>query len=146
MMPGAFEFSPREPRRRLMRPRTPELATDRANNELATPPFASRCCGFGCFWREGSQHLGFCYPQGLHQRAGDFTAQLEAQADESKAVAIPLPAGSAMFHHCQTLHRTLPNTSPNPRRAFVMHYMAADTRKDGKLMPEHVLVRGESMS
>ena len=78
-----------------------------------------------------------------HQRAGQFIAQLKADADEKLAVAIPLPAGSGMFHHCRTLHRTKPNLSPNQRRAWVMHFMAADTTQNGKLLDDRLLLGGE---
>jgi 2-oxoglutarate-dependent dioxygenase len=96
----------------------------------------------GCMWVvPGSQQLGATD----HERAGDFSAQLETKADESRAVAIPCSAGSAMFHHCQTLHRTLPNTSPRPRRAFVMHFMAAGTQQNGKVVSGRPLLRGTAV-
>lgn len=79
------------------------------------------------------------------QRAGQFIAQLKADADERLAVPIPLPAGSGMFHHCRTLHRTKPNHSPNQRRAWVMHYMAADTQQKGEYLANKPLLRGEPM-
>ena len=55
--------------------------------------------------------------------------------DESKAVAVPLPAGGAMFHHCQTLHYTAPNTTERHRRAYAVHYMPAGTKgREGETM------------
>lgn len=55
--------------------------------------------------------------------------------DESKAVVVELPAGGCMFHHCQTLHYTEPNTTERLRRAFVMHFMAPGTsNKKGEVM------------
>jgi len=48
--------------------------------------------------------------------------------DDSRAVAIELPAGGCMFHHCQTLHYTQPNETDRQRRAFVIHLMMPGTR------------------
>jgi phytanoyl-CoA hydroxylase len=53
---------------------------------------------------------------------------IEDQVDTSKAVAINLPAGSCMFHHCQTLHYTQPNETDRQRRAFAIHFMQPGTR------------------
>ena len=77
-----------------------------------------------------------------HQRAGQYIAQLKADADESLAVSVPLPAGSAMFHHCRTLHHTKPNLTPRQRRAWVIHFMPSDTRQNGELIPNRLLLRG----
>lgn len=52
--------------------------------------------------------------------------------DESQAVAIDLPAGGCMFHHCQTLHYTAPNETDRQRRAFAIHFMNPGTRKGGE--------------
>jgi hypothetical protein len=43
---------------------------------------------------------------------------LDEDVDLSTAVACPLPAGGATFHHCRTLHHTAENTSGRPRRAM----------------------------
>jgi 2-oxoglutarate-dependent dioxygenase len=92
----------------------------------------------GCMWvLPGSHKAGVVD----HQRAGQ-TIQLEAAADETRAVSVPLPAGSAMFHHCQTLHRTLPNETAHQRRAWVIHYMPAQTWQRGRLLEDRPLLRG----
>ncbi|MCA1595842.1 MAG: phytanoyl-CoA dioxygenase family protein [Chloroflexi bacterium] len=78
-----------------------------------------------------------------HQRAGQYIAQLKADADESLAVPVPLPAGSGMFHHCLTLHSTKPNRTPRQRRAWVMHYIPAGTTQHGASLAERPLLRGE---
>ena len=96
----------------------------------------------GCMWVVPGSHKAGDVG---HQRAGQYIAQLKADVDETLAVAIPLPAGSGMFHHCRTLHRTKPNHSPNQRRAWVMHFMAADTKQHGDYLPERLLLRGEAM-
>jgi len=95
----------------------------------------------GCMWViPGSHKAG----EVGHQRAGQYIAQLKADADDSLAVPVPLPAGSGMFHHCRMLHMTRPNHSPRPRRAWVMHYMPADTRQGGNTLPHRPLLRGQS--
>lgn len=60
----------------------------------------------------------------------DDSALLESDvdtSDESNTV-VPLPAGGAAIHHCQTLHHTQPNPTDRQRRAFAMHYMVPGTR------------------
>lgn len=95
----------------------------------------------GCMWMiPGSHRAGDVG----HQRAGQYIAQLKADADESLAVSVPLPAGSGMFHHCRTLHSTKPNHSPYQRRAWVLHYMPADTRQNGSVLNNRPLLRGSS--
>lgn len=92
----------------------------------------------GCMWViPGSHRAGAAE----HQRAGRYIAQLKADADESLAVPVPLPAGSAMIHHCQTLHMTKPNHSPRQRRAWVMHYMPDGTRQNGAVLSDRLLLR-----
>jgi ectoine hydroxylase-related dioxygenase (phytanoyl-CoA dioxygenase family) len=93
----------------------------------------------GCMWViPGSHRAG----EVGHQRAGQYIAQLKADVEEKLAVPVPLPAGSAMFHHCQTLHHTKPNATPRQRRAWVIHYMPAETRQNGHTMPDRPLLRG----
>lgn len=62
----------------------------------------------------------------------DSVLQEITGVDTSKAVTVSLPAGGCMFHHCQTLHYTQPNTTPRQRRAYAMHFMQPGTsRADG---------------
>jgi ectoine hydroxylase-related dioxygenase (phytanoyl-CoA dioxygenase family) len=57
------------------------------------------------------------------------------QIDVSKAAVVDLPAGGIMFHHCQTLHYTAPNTTDHQRRAFAIHFMNPGTRgSDGNVI------------
>jgi hypothetical protein len=42
--------------------------------------------------------------------------------DATRAVAVPLAAGGAIFHHCRTLHSSGANTSPFPRRAYANEF------------------------
>lgn len=57
----------------------------------------------------------------------DALLDIENQVDASQAKVIELPAGGCMFHHCQTLHYTQPNTTDRQRRAFAIHFMQPGT-------------------
>ncbi len=94
----------------------------------------------GCMWVVPGSHLA---GEAGHQRAGQYVSQLKADADESLAVSVPLPAGSAMIHHCRTLHMTRPNHTPRQRRAWVMHYMPAGTKQNGETIVNRPLLRGQ---
>ncbi|MCE2450273.1 MAG: phytanoyl-CoA dioxygenase family protein [Candidatus Latescibacteria bacterium] len=65
-----------------------------------------------------------------HERSEQTTALLDYgdQVDAAQAAVIDLPAGGALFHHCQTLHYTPPNQTDRQRRAFVIHFMPPGTR------------------
>ncbi len=65
-----------------------------------------------------------------HERSAQTNALLDYgdQVDATQAAVIDLPAGGALFHHCQTLHYTPPNQTDRPRRAFVIHFMPPGTR------------------
>ncbi len=77
-----------------------------------------------------------------HSRAGQFIAQLKADADESLAVPTPMPAGHGVFHHCRTLHNTRPNRTTRQRRAWVMHLMPSGTRQNGAVLDDRLVLRG----
>ena len=55
---------------------------------------------------------------------------LEAEADTAGAVACPLPAGGATFHHSRTLHFTAPNTTDRPRLAFPTEFEVRPVFRD----------------
>jgi ectoine hydroxylase-related dioxygenase (phytanoyl-CoA dioxygenase family) len=64
-----------------------------------------------------------------HEQSKQTNALLEFRdLDESNAVAVDLPAGGCMLHHCQTLHHTAANTTDRQRRAFAIHCMPPGTR------------------
>ena len=65
-----------------------------------------------------------------HDRSSDTGALLDLgdQAESEKATVVDLPAGGAMFHHCQTMHHTPPNVTDRQRRAFAIHYMTPGTK------------------
>jgi ectoine hydroxylase-related dioxygenase (phytanoyl-CoA dioxygenase family) len=56
--------------------------------------------------------------------------------DASTAVACPLPAGGATFHHAETLHFTAPNVTDRPRMAYPMEIQLPPVRRSApKSMP-----------
>lgn len=63
-----------------------------------------------------------------HETHRDTNALLEIDGvDTTKAHVLELPAGGIMFHHCQTLHYTDPNTTSVQRRAYAIHFMSPGT-------------------
>ena len=54
---------------------------------------------------------------------------VDAAIDPATAIACPLKAGGATFHHAQTLHFTAPNTSDRPRLAFPMEFQLQPVRR-----------------
>jgi ectoine hydroxylase-related dioxygenase (phytanoyl-CoA dioxygenase family) len=50
--------------------------------------------------------------------------------DPSLAVACPIPVGGATFHHCRTLHYAGPNTTVQPRRAYILVLSSRIERRD----------------
>ena len=94
----------------------------------------------GCMWVVPGSHKS---GEAGHQRAGQYVAQLKADADESLAAAVPISAGSAMIHHCQTLHMTKPNLSPRQRRAWVIHFIPANIRQNSEVLKDRLVLRAE---
>ena len=81
------------------------------------------------------------------QRLRHFIDDLETEA--WPAVPVPLRAGGISFHHSLTLHTSSPNTSPQRRRGYAVHYMRASSWKDETVtdapkMPPFKQVRGRS--
>ena len=60
----------------------------------------------------------------IHDQAqgSDVLLDMGKLVDDSQAVVADLPAGGITLHHCQTLHRTAPNTTDRQRRALAIHY------------------------
>ncbi len=50
--------------------------------------------------------------------------------DASQAVAVPLGAGGAIFHHCRILHCSGPNRSPRARRAYANEWQTEPAKRD----------------
>jgi ectoine hydroxylase-related dioxygenase (phytanoyl-CoA dioxygenase family) len=51
------------------------------------------------------------------------------EVDATTAVACPLKAGGATFHHSETLHYTAPNTTDRPRLAYPMEVQIKPVRR-----------------
>jgi ectoine hydroxylase-related dioxygenase (phytanoyl-CoA dioxygenase family) len=78
----------------------------------------------GCMeYIPGSQQLGLLRHDGI---AG--TPHLVPQEELGAFIPVPVPAGSVVFHHFLTLHRSKPNHSDTWRRAFICHYVRSDAR------------------
>jgi hypothetical protein len=68
----------------------------------------------------------------VHRHIGDdpsIHGLVTDDVDDGAAVAVPLPAGGAIFHHCRTLHSSGPNTSPAVRRAYANEWQLPPTRR-----------------
>ena len=59
---------------------------------------------------------------------GSALLESDVESGGDDITVVPLPAGGAAIHHCQTLHHTDPNTTDRQRRAFAIHYMVPGTR------------------
>lgn len=74
----------------------------------------------GCMWFvPGSHRLEIFTHHSIGHDPRVHGLEVEG-ADVSAAVACPLEAGGATFHHCKTLHYTGPNKSHVPRRAYII--------------------------
>jgi ectoine hydroxylase-related dioxygenase (phytanoyl-CoA dioxygenase family) len=49
--------------------------------------------------------------------------------DTSRAVAVPVPPGGAVFHHCRILHCSGPNRSGHDRRAWAVEWQLPPTAR-----------------
>lgn len=77
----------------------------------------------GCLKVIPQRHLE---PPMDHTVNGTFQGRVTEQVDESRAVALEGPAGTAIFMHGMTPHASAPNTSTKPRRTLILSYRAAD--------------------
>ncbi len=98
----------------------------------------------GCLWViPGSHRPGILWPMEWH---GDrrFDCANESQRfpfSDADEVPVEVKAGSVVFFNGYTLHRSLPNRSPNGyRRALVNHYMSAQSRLPWGTRPENTSV------
>ena len=72
----------------------------------------------GCMqYIPGSHKLGLLKHKALS--AAHLTPDVDFKLNEE--VAVPIPAGAAIFHHLLSLHSSRANTSPNSRRAWALH-------------------------
>jgi len=93
-----------------------EFPTKRCHSASVWMPLDDVTPDSGCMqFLPGSHQLDVLR---YRQPPGTEPLVLAEPVDVSGAVACPLSAGGATFHHCRTLHYTAPNTSPRPRRAL----------------------------
>ena len=52
------------------------------------------------------------------------------EVEPAGAVACPIPAGGATFHHCRTMHYAGPNTTDRTRRAYILVFSAPQQKRD----------------
>jgi len=67
-----------------------------------------------------------------HRHVGDdptVHALFTDDVDERAAVAVPLPPGGAILHHCRTLHCSGPNRSDRVRRAYANEFQLAPVKR-----------------
>lgn len=61
-----------------------------------------------------------------HTCNGFFQGCITEKVDESRAMPLAAPAGSAILMHSMVPHASAPNTSTKPRRTLILSYRAAD--------------------
>jgi phytanoyl-CoA hydroxylase len=61
-----------------------------------------------------------------HSEGGYFAGRITETIDESKAIELEAPAGSAIFMQVMTPHSSKPNHSQRSRRTLIVGYRAAD--------------------
>mmetsp|Transcript_17065 Transcript_17065/g.28394 ORF Transcript_17065/g.28394 Transcript_17065/m.28394 type:complete len:308 (+) Transcript_17065:39-962(+) len=84
----------------------------------------------GCLWiHPGSHKAGVLYPMSPHADPRfDPTGMLHSfPYDGEGGVPVECPAGSVVFFNGYVVHRSLPNKTDGFRRAYVMHYMSAES-------------------
>lgn len=95
----------------------------------------------GCVWVVPGSHK-----QGLRSAnmIGDDTGHCElafahGSAEVEGAVPVPMKAGTVLFFHALTAHRSLGNETGGPRRAFIISYQDALTDLGNK--DQHTILR-----
>jgi ectoine hydroxylase-related dioxygenase (phytanoyl-CoA dioxygenase family) len=81
-------------------------------------------------WQPGEPEGEFHAPQDYRKPMRNAA---EREGVEPEIVYVEVKAGGGSFHHGWTWHGSGPNTSPNPRRALVLHAM----RSDVEYIPEN---------
>lgn len=82
----------------------------------------------------GSHHLGRIEHGKVGDQTGADPERVKAALDRLELVPCEMQPGSAVLFHCNTLHCSGPNTSPNPRWALICCYNRAsnDPYKDSR--------------
>jgi ectoine hydroxylase-related dioxygenase (phytanoyl-CoA dioxygenase family) len=84
----------------------------------------------------GSHKLGLLPHKALDKT--HLTPEAEGLGEE---VPVPIPAGSAIFHHLLALHMSPPNASPKARRAWALHFCNRDAESPVKSWDEMIQLR-----
>lgn len=94
----------------------------------------------GCLWViPGSHRPGVIYPDREHEdERFDCTVEsFDFPYRDDEAIPVEIPAGTALIFNGYLLHRSLPNTGRHGmRRAFVGHYMSAQSLLPWDQLPE----------
>ncbi|CUB00128.1 Phytanoyl-CoA dioxygenase (PhyH) [Thiomonas bhubaneswarensis] len=69
-----------------------------------------------------ASHGGRLYEHRKLQGANDSHYVMATGFDEAAAVDVPITAGGAILHHPYLLHASGPNTSPQVRTAWILHF------------------------
>jgi ectoine hydroxylase-related dioxygenase (phytanoyl-CoA dioxygenase family) len=78
----------------------------------------------GCLMVAPGSHCG---PVLDHHAAGRFVGSIDPAAiDPTSCVPLEAGAGAITIHHVRLLHGSAPNTSGDPRRLFLIEYVAGD--------------------
>jgi phytanoyl-CoA hydroxylase len=78
----------------------------------------------GCLMVAPGTHRG---PVLDHHAAGRFVGSIDPAAiDPTRCVPLEARAGAITIHHVRLLHGSAPNTSGDPRRLFLIEYVAGD--------------------
>lgn len=82
----------------------------------------------GCLWviPESNQTGQQSHVRGKGKADASHGRELLAQADEAKAVPVPMKAGESLIMNCWTLHKSGPNQSGQDRRILFFRYADAD--------------------
>ena len=96
----------------------------------------------GCLWViPGSHRPGVIYPDREHDdvRFDCASESYDFPYGDDEAVPVEIPAGTALIFNGYLLHRSLPNTGLHGmRRAYVCHYMSAQSLLPWENLPEGV--------
>jgi hypothetical protein len=77
----------------------------------------------GCLWLQPRSHLQGRQPHRNDESFGPFRVGYDGNDD---GVAVPVPKGSVLVFSSLLMHRSGPNTTDRPRRAWIIQFCPAD--------------------